>query len=554
MTLAALDAVSLSSAPGWLSFSAAIAWSLAKLRGGDTSPPAAKDWKWWALIALALLAFRWPLLWVPHQNNPDESQLIAGAITLRHDPVFWRSVDGGTAGPAVFYPLLPSAWAHGTAAYATARLIALATVFFTLVFAAKTVALFSGAALARIAVLPAVGFHAFTTNPDFTHYSTELTPALLIAIAGYLAVLQARTPRRRLVWIIALLLGSVPWAKPQAVPLAAVLWLCVVVSEFRASRRSSFAPLLIGGLIPTLACFGLAAISGQTEHLIVPFFLHNFAYVQKPAFSWGQAIGMQWQNALLDGYLACWIAATAVTLLLALGFGSRTQPPLKRTTWLAALLLVVGVYCALGPRRPSAHHLQLLTLPFIWATGAALAVASVRATGLATDRTRWIASGAFLLAALAPQIGWRMFGPDPFAPFNHSGLSQERRELTKLVREFSAPDEPVGIWGWRCSLYVEAGRSQATRQAQTEAQIHPSPLQSYFLQRYFEDIQATNPPVFVDSVGPGNFAFVSANEAHEVFPPLREWVRTHYTHVASLDGTRFYLRNDRLPPSAAKSP
>lgn len=550
MILAALDAVSLPSAIGWALLLTVAVWSLATLRSDQSALPA-PDWKWWVLVAATLLAFRWPLLWVPHQNNPDETQLIAGAITLRYDPVFWRSVDGGTTGPAAFYPLLPAAWAYGTPCYAIARLIALAAVFFAIVFATKTVAPIGGAAIARVVALPAVGFHAFTTNPDFTHYSTELAPALLIAIAGYLAVVHSRAPRKRWVWVIALLLGTVPWGKPQAVPLAAVVWLCVVVLEVRASRRSSLAPLIIGGFIPTVACFGMTAIFGQMEHLVVPFFLHNFGYIRTPAFSWWQATSMQWENALLDGYLAFWGAAAALTIGLTLGFGARATTPLKRTAWFATLLLAVGIFCALGPRRPSAHHLHLLTLPLIWTTGAALAFATARATGTAAGRNLRIVSGAFLLITLVPQIGWRAFAPDPFAPFNHSGLSPARRELTKLVRDFSAPNEPIGIWGWRCSLYVEAGRPQATRQAQIEAQIHPGPLQSYFLRRYLEDIQAANPPVFVDSVGPGNFAFVAANQLHEVFPPLREWVRSRYTHFASLDGTRLYVRNDRLPAAGA---
>ena len=121
-----------------------------------------------------LLCFRWPLLGVPHQLNPDESQLIAGAITLRHDPVFWRAVDGGTAGPLDFYPLLPAAWVEGMASYAVARLIGLAVVFGAVVFAGEALALLAGAALARIAVLPAIAAIAFTTYPDFVHYSTEL--------------------------------------------------------------------------------------------------------------------------------------------------------------------------------------------------------------------------------------------------------------------------------------------------------------------------------------------------------------------------------------------
>ena len=119
------------------------------------------------------------------------------------------------------------------------------------------------------------------------------------------------------------------------------------------------------------------------------------------------------------------------------------------------------------------------------------------------------------------------------------------------MRQFSHADESIAVWGWRCSLYVEAGRRQATRQAQTEAQIYENPLQSYFLRRYLEDIQSANPPVFADAVGPGNFAFEDRNRAHESFPPLRAWVAARYTQIAELDGTRLYVRNDRLPGERA---
>src|ERR1019366_6860657 len=170
---------------GWALLLLAIAWSLRTSREPEAS--AGLGWRWWALAAVTLLCFRWPMLWVQHQLNPDESQLIAGALTLRHDPVFWRSVDGGTAGPVDYYPLLPAAWADGFSSYAVARLIALATAFATVVFAGEALALEAGAALARVAVLPALAAIAFTTYPEFVHYSTELMPALLLAPPRYAA-------------------------------------------------------------------------------------------------------------------------------------------------------------------------------------------------------------------------------------------------------------------------------------------------------------------------------------------------------------------------------
>src|ERR1019366_9391905 len=239
---------------GWALLLLAIAWSLRTSREPEAS--AGLGWRWRALAAVTLLGFRWPMLWVQHQLNPDESQLIAGALTLRHDPVFWRSVDGGTAGPLDYYPLLPAAWVDGFASYAAARLIALTVVFGAVVFGGETLALLAGAALARIAMLPALAAIAFTTTPDFAHYSTELIPALLLAAAGYVAGRRLLTPAPRQLWLIALLLGGVPWAKLQAAPLACVLWLLVTVHEYRAGRTRSWLPLVAGGLLPTLVCLG----------------------------------------------------------------------------------------------------------------------------------------------------------------------------------------------------------------------------------------------------------------------------------------------------------
>ena len=530
---------------GWALLLLAVAWSLRAAWAPDIAP--SLGWKWWLLSAAALLCFRWPLLWVVHQLNPDESQLIAGAITLRHDPVFWRSVDGGTAGPLDYYPLLPAAWADGFARYAVARLIALAVAFGAVVFAGESLALLAGAALARVAVLPALAAIAFTTNPDFAHYSTELMPALLLAAAGYAAVRQGRTPARGRLWLIALLLGGVPWAKLQATPIAAVLWILVVVREYRAGRPRSLFPLVAGALLPAFVCFAATVLMGQTEHLIVPYVLGNFAYVGAPQFSWTEVAAAQWQNALSDGYLGFWIAGAAL-LLVPLGLWHfRTAPvAARRAAFTAFLLFAVGVFSALAPRRPSGHHLQLVPLPLLWLTGTVLALAWPHEATPAAVRKRQLVAGLFLACALAPQLAWRAGGVDPFVAANAGGVSPARRELAALVRSFSAAGEPLAIWGWRCSLYVEAGRPQATRQAQTEAQTYPSALRPYFLRRYLEDFEAARPPVFADAVGPGNFAFENRNRAHESFAPLRVWVQAHYTQVADLDGTRLYVRNDRL--------
>jgi hypothetical protein len=527
---------------GWGLLLLAVAWSLRSVAAHETARSA--GWKWWGLTGMALVCFRWPALWIPHAQNPDESQLIAGAITLRHDPVFWRAVDGSTAGPLDFYPLLPTAWADGSASYAIARFTALIVGFGALVLIGEALALVADATLARVAILPLLTATAFTANPDFTHYSTELMPLLLLAAALYLAVRQMRAPGRWHLWAAAVLLGSVPWAKLQAVPIAAALWLSIMIGEYRARRRGAWFPLVIGGLLPAVVCFGMVALAGEMENMVVPYFLHNFAYLGAPQFSWLESAEGQWQNALTDGYLAFWLTGTAVFLAPAVFWLGRTAPPASRRTagW-AMVLFAISVLSALGPRRPSGHHLQLLLLPLVGLTGTIMGLAWQPTTGV---RKRWFIVGLFLGSCLFPQFILRVRGFDPFAAINAAQASPTHRQLVSLVRVFSDRGESLAVWGWRCALYVETGRRQATRQAQTELQIYPTPLQPYFLRRYLEDFTAAQPPVFADAVGPGNFAYVDRNLAHESFPPLREWVRTHYTQIADLDGTRLYVRNDRL--------
>src|SRR5580693_4149491 len=64
------------------------------------------SWIYCAAVLLCLAAFHWPFLLDNQElQDPDESQLIAAAITLNHDPLFFRSVDGATCGPIDEIPL-----------------------------------------------------------------------------------------------------------------------------------------------------------------------------------------------------------------------------------------------------------------------------------------------------------------------------------------------------------------------------------------------------------------------------------------------------------------
>ncbi|MFN7813896.1 MAG: hypothetical protein ACK5SI_14675, partial [Planctomycetia bacterium] len=55
--------------------------------------------------AVLLVTARMPCLAFPYELQQDESQFASQAITLLHDPVFYRAVDGGSAGPLASHVL-----------------------------------------------------------------------------------------------------------------------------------------------------------------------------------------------------------------------------------------------------------------------------------------------------------------------------------------------------------------------------------------------------------------------------------------------------------------
>ena len=153
---------------------------------GPVTPRPLLIWLDAIILFLFLFAWRWPFLLVANEFNPDESQLIAGAITLSHDPIFWRSVDGTTSGPLNFYVLLPLHWLGLPLDYFTARLTGLLLIGGALFACHRALANAFGRAPAWLSILPATAFFATVTHTDLIHFSTEHLPLFLMGLCFWL--------------------------------------------------------------------------------------------------------------------------------------------------------------------------------------------------------------------------------------------------------------------------------------------------------------------------------------------------------------------------------
>lgn len=517
------------------------------------------DWRWLAIIVLLLVAGRWPSWFVTRQFNDDESFLIAGAITLRHDPLFFRSVDGGTAGPLDFYALLPVGSLFGRDDYATARITAAILIATALIFTHQTLAGLFGRQVARVATFGATCVEAFTLSPDLLHYPTELVAVSLIALAVW-AAFHRFSATRQLRWnlIGGFTLGLVPFAKLQAGPSALLIgggWLVGEIWRFWRSpdvRAKGALVLSLAAITPSALVISILSLNGEASYAVSSYIFGNLDYTRsifplQPNLTALQTLGFLSQLAIRPAYLlGGWTLGAVLWVIVILAVYRPWQRSNALPLMLTASLVLVAVASVLITHRPFFHYCHFLLVPMTLLVGTAFGAVTAR-MAVETNLQRACVVCALLVCTTAPLLWSRSGGMFPYlgvlTQLQRYRLGSVSYEITK----YANPGEPLGLWGWMSRYYVEGGFRQATRYANSMGAIQPGRFQQLYRKCYLEDFRQTSPPVFVDTVGVDNVYLPDRQEAHEEsLPALAMIIRSNYTFVAERQSTRIYVRNDRL--------
>ncbi len=556
----------------WLDQSSVHFWSfvastgfllLASALAAFFHPAGARRWNhslvFIALLGIAIFAFRWPLLFDNRElNNPDESQMLAGAIALQHDPVFWRSVDGNTTGPLDQWPLALLGALGVRLDYTNARLLALTLAWATLVFTWLALRVRFDDGLARILVLPPAALQIVTPFWDFVQYSSEHVPVALLAAATWL-ILGELYPKirhdRPWRWVLAgVLLGAVPFAKLQGAP--AGLWLAValVFLLFDTPRplrtRARSAAFLVGGaLVLPLAILAMILWHGLWPDFWSAYIVNNYAYGQRFSGGWSDYtrgfLSLVRNATGFELYFFPMIGALVAALPWRVHRWSHAE---SRYNLISLGLLAIAAWSVAAPGRNYTHYLQFLIAPLALATGALVGaiVQSFRDHTLPVSRYA-IAPAltvVFLGFTLWPQFKFCTYMEYP--PIGH--YSQTRGRLIRspeatLLATFTRPEEPIAAWGWTPRFFVEAQRRHAPREAHSALQLFEAPVREFYRERYLADFQRTQPPWFFDTTGPGSFAFDDrSRHGHETFPELAALIARDYHLIAESPSARLYGR------------
>lgn len=516
-----------------------------------------------ALLALAcVLSHRGPTLAEPAAPGAAEARLIAGALTLRDQPVFWKSVDGGPVGPLAFYAALWPCLGGEAPDTATTRLTSLLLLAGALWLAGRTLRHFADEGTVRLALLPGTVWLALTEQADFVRATDVALPVFWLALAGWLlvravfsAVASARADFLR--WSFAGAVLALPLlARLQTASAVATLGAIALVARWRMQpsaeiRRRSALGLLAGGAAVGAALTLYLAVWGLFGQFVFSYVESNALYAApqrlpflddlrqvlhgaRDAAGAAEFLGGGLVPALVLGGLAVAFALPGWKQLCAAG-----------VAWLGALATV------LATGRAETASLLFLVVPTVLLTGAALVV-TLECVAQRAAAWRSVIAGVFLAAVFLPQLAAHTRGGT-----RASEAATPLGALTAEVVRLTRPPEPIVIWGDNAGLHATAGRPQGARTATAERAIHSGPLQGAYRVRFLADLQRTPPALFIDAVGGETTPYdIAARRwaAHENWPELGAFVAGRYGFVREIAGWRFYLRNDLAARAATAAP
>jgi hypothetical protein len=505
------------------------------------------------LVLATVVLLRWPGL-APLELNQDESNELAVALALRDDPRYLVSTEYGTHGPLVAFALLPVQLVGMQLDYASARLVGLALLLACIFFQFGMLRTFFSEPISRAVVMPLTICIAFLRDGrDCIAYNAEHPAVFLLCAAGYACARLAAGPARGAAGralAAGLVLGLVPFAKLQAVPmalvLAAIALACLLVrSRGRGRQRAALWALAAGGLAPA----SLVALYLWSRDLFLHFRTSyigvNLALASDGLCTYAE---QAWEPEMLIKELCFpYFLGTSGAGLCLLGLLRRAG----RCWWLFlgdGAVLLAGLYSVFAPGFPFGHYLLFLLFPLAFLSAAVLATLLETLQG----RGRRLALvGVCLAAAVTGPVarardeGNRWLGTEPAPDY-----------VADLIRRYASPGEKLVVWGWMDRYYVLTGLRPGALHPNTYWEIASaanSPLGHYFYRLFLDRFDHAKPPVFVDAVNPESFYFNDPDQfAHEHFPELRDRIATRYVLVGDFFSARVYVAKERLaalPPT-----
>ena len=517
-------------------------------------------------LIILIIVGRWTELLDHSIVGPDEELFIAAATKLVVDPFFWKSIDTGSSGPLnIFVLLIPKIFGFKIE-YASARIIGLICILISTISLYFSLKFIYNKLIARSSTFLIVICFATLKSSDFFRYSSEYVSITILSLVLMIICYGYSKANKNNLWIFfsGLLLGLIPYAKFQAVPIALALAIITIHIIWQKSQTKH-------GLRNNFAIFGAALLlgSGLVFFYLLVFSVFDDFYksyiLQNLLFYSSSSSKHVNPNFLLNFklhflFMIGWYEkSTRFLFILSLGFiyifiylfrfyytknrfkqFSKTFP----FVYYSLFILIMAIYAVSKPGNLFSHYLLLLIIPCGFFIGVCLGEMQDIVVNSKSNKTPLIILKIFLISTIIS--GFILSG---ITINTNNRYLAARKELVKnyqdpvaiAINKYAFPGQTIVVWGWASELYVQTGTIQGVRDGFLMWQIIPSPQQKYFRKRFLDDFIKSKATVFVDAVSPKMFFFHDyKTQGHEAFPEVAKVIHERYKLVEEVNGVRIY--------------
>jgi len=537
------------------------------------------------LVTCTAVYHRTPFLSLA-EVNPDETQEIASAMTLLHDPVYWRSVDLGTHGPLATYPLLLPSLFGMQIDYASTRLICLAmllvSVFLIYLMFLRT----ADRVMAMIAILPMIMFICMTDYWDFIAYNAEHPVALMVVLAMFL-VHKSFPADGKLnlpyLYLAGFTVGSLPFAKMQSLPVAFIIAVTTLALIWLKANRTLFKAKATG--IYTMGCltfsvillilvtsfnvyndFLMRYVFGQISYAKVKYGIITKISILMTNFDWANFFGWNYFGFLLvaDVILFFFLIRHKLTVQHKHVTPDNAVFSLSATEIaalsLSAMATAMSLYAIYVPGRPHNHYFMLLTLPLGILTGQ-LFISACKTFHKQESRNTYVLL-FILLTAFSPFYYKYVISSYSVLllknRLSHEVLTinsrkfiskpTERRDkaIIAAIRKYASAGEKMAVWGWENKYYLQSGLIIACKTTTLYLTSEFGDT-SYYSRSFMQELETAKAPVFLDTVAPGQYHFTNRRKhGFELIPEIKKFIFGNYICMEDVEGVRIYVSKKRI--------
>ncbi|WP_428666934.1 ArnT family glycosyltransferase [Runella sp.] len=496
------------------------------------------DWIFYGLMACLIIG-RW-LIISDGEYDEDESTWIASALTvLQSSQKWWTLFNYSDSRPLTVLPLVIVHFFGFEQSYLVAKLVGVLFWAGSLLFLFKTFCLYTKPRKALWYIFPLVIYLSTTWNPAFVSYNSEHVCIFLLTIGLWLYCKFEKTGRSTWweVFILGFVLGLLPFAKFQAIPLGLVTAGFALELLIFQKQRLTIALLIAGGIFPTL----LVNIFYYSHHDINSFwqdyFWNIFFYSYTTTFSklplaerfnLGRVLHFVFYSKHVVLYFIGQFTLVVGGLMSLFMVSQKNRIVPFRLVCFSFLYLLSAIYAVLQSGNFFVHYLLFLIIPLLFLVFVVVECISTNPVfGL-----RWLA-----LFAIFQSVG-------NLVSFESIPHRRPETEITSVLKKYHEQGNKLVLWGWADRFFISTGMPQGIRTAHTFNAYLPGPHQPYRLQQVVTDMEKNKPSLFVDIAVKHLSSQCDTTYRHYYFPILKRYISQHYQLVKIVDSVMIYRRRE----------